>query len=108
MKKLELREAESGESPVGGVFHFSVLAERGADNADGGSAMGLNFEVAGTRFQSDGHDSASFILRVNIYSFMCMATFETRKTRNQLTLRALQFFEKRKCVNRSSRAFYPV
>ena len=27
-----------------------------------------------------------------------MATFETRKTRNQLTLRALQFFEKRKCA----------
>ena len=27
-----------------------------------------------------------------------MATFETRKTRNKLSLRALQFFEKRKCV----------
>ena len=62
-----MRERQSGESAMGGVFDFSVLAERGADDADWGSAMGLNFEVAGMRFQSDGHDIAIITIYVKSY-----------------------------------------
>lgn len=33
-----------------GVFDFSALAEREADDADGSPAIGLNFEVTGAPF----------------------------------------------------------
>ena len=91
LEKFELRERQSDESAMCGVFDFSVLAERGADDAHGGSAMGLNFEVAGMRFQSDGHILTIITISVNEYIYICMAISETQKQRKYLKLAKLRF-----------------
>jgi hypothetical protein len=55
LNEFELFQAQAGDPTVVGVEDLAVLAEGGAEEADGVGAVGLNFEVDGTgRFQ-DGY-----------------------------------------------------
>jgi hypothetical protein len=55
LNEFELFETQAGEAAVVGVHDFALLAEGGAENADGAKAMGLDFKVYGVERFHDGH-----------------------------------------------------
>jgi hypothetical protein len=55
LNEFELFEAQAGEAAMVGVHDFALLAEGGAENADGAKAMGLDFKVYGAERFHDGH-----------------------------------------------------
>jgi hypothetical protein len=55
LEQFKLRQAQAGEPPVGGMFDFAVLAEGGADEADGVAPVVLDFEVEAGRGAFDGY-----------------------------------------------------
>jgi hypothetical protein len=76
LEQLELREAQAGEPPVGGMFDFAVLPEGGADEADGVAPVVLNFEVEAGRGAFDGYYIATITRQSQPKSTKCMATNE--------------------------------
>jgi hypothetical protein len=58
------------------MFDFAVLAEGGADEADGVASVVLDFEVEAGRGAFDGYQIASITGQSQLTSTKCMATNE--------------------------------
>ena len=55
LNEFELFQVQAGDAAMIGVHDFALLAEGGAENADGAKAMGLDFKVYGAEWLHDGH-----------------------------------------------------
>ena len=55
LNEFELFEAQAGEAAMVGVHNFALVAERGAENADGVKAVGLDLKVDGAERFHDGY-----------------------------------------------------
>ncbi len=48
LEEFEFLEGEVGDAPVGAMFDLAVLPKGGADESDGGLAVGLDLDVVGS------------------------------------------------------------
>ena len=76
LQQLDLGEAQAGEAAVGGMFDLTVLAIRGADEADGVTPVVLDFEVEAGRVAFDGYYIVSDRWTIQLKYTKCMATNE--------------------------------
>jgi hypothetical protein len=65
LNEFELFEAQAGEAAMVGVHDFALVAERGAENADGVKAVGLDLKVDGAERFHDGYTIRYSITHVN-------------------------------------------
>src|SRR5664279_2295289 len=66
LNEFELFEVQAGKAAVVGVHDFALVAERGAENADGVKAVGLDFEVKWAERLHDGYTIRYSSMYVNI------------------------------------------
>jgi hypothetical protein len=76
LEQAELFEGTAGDPTVGGVLDLAVLAEGGAEEADGAGAMALDFEVERRRIGFHGYNITQYYRCVKHNMNICMATFE--------------------------------
>jgi hypothetical protein len=55
LNEFELFEVQAGKAAMVGVHDLTLVAERGAENADGVKAVGLDFEVQWAERLHDGY-----------------------------------------------------
>jgi hypothetical protein len=66
LNEFELFEVQAGDAAMIGVHDFALLAEGGAENADGAKAMGLDFKVYGVERFHDGYTIRHIHQYINI------------------------------------------
>ena len=92
-------ERQTSEAAVLLVFDLAVggIAEGGAQDADGGLAVALNFEMDGVS-SLDGLKIPTKINDCKVNISKCMATFETRVSINPYGDKGMRGFGTRTCV----------
>ena len=70
LNEFELFEVQAGEAAMVGVHDFALVAERGAKNADGVKAVGLDLKVYGAERFHDGYILRYSSSHVNIILYI--------------------------------------